>query len=173
MAVASANIEVASAYAAHSSSVTRYLTSLIRDPEAAEDLAQEAFIRLIGEVEAGRGPTNVRGWLFRVAANLAASRGRHLAVVTRRAPEIAIRENAAAPDVEVCEMERARAVHAALARVREADREIVMLAAAGFDGSEIAARLGISEIAARTRLCRARARVRDELVSDGFEASEL
>ena len=170
MAVASANLEVASAYAAHAASVTRYLTSLTRDPAAAEDLAHETFIRLIGEVAAGRAPENTGGWLFRVAANLAASRGRHLGVVSRRAPEIVNREHEAAPEDAVLEMERAGAVHTALARIRDSDREIVMLAAAGLDGSEIADRLGTSRVATRTRLCRARARLRDELVADGFEA---
>jgi len=170
MAVDSAKLDVGSAYATHATSVTRYLTGLTRDPAVAEDLAHEAFIRLIGEVEGGRAPTNVGGWLFRVAANLATSRGRHLAVVTRRASEIAIREHGAAPDDVVCERERASEVHAALAKVRDSDREIVMLAAAGLEGAELADRLGTSPIATRTRLCRARARVRDQLLADGFEA---
>src|SRR3990172_3855539 len=134
MAVDSARLDVASAYAAHATSVTRYLTGLTRDPAVAEDLAHETFIRLIGEVDGGRAPTNVGGWLIRVAANLAARRGRHLAVATRRGPEIGNREREVTLEDVVCEMERASAVHAALAKVRDSDRQIVMLAAAGLDG---------------------------------------
>jgi RNA polymerase sigma-70 factor (ECF subfamily) len=166
------HLEVATAYSDHAASVTRYLTGLTRDPAAAEDLAQEAFVRLMGEVEAGRTPRNVGGWLFRVASNLATSRGRHLAVVARRASEADIEEldrGHRSPEDAVVEREGATAIHRALGRLRDADRDVVLLAANGLDGVELAERLGKSEIAARTMLCRARARLRDELAADGFE----
>ena len=171
MAVASIHLEVAAAYTDHAAAVTRYLTGLTRDPAAAEDLAQEAFVRLMGEVEAGRSPHNVGGWLFRVASNLATSRGRHLAVVARHAPALAPEETdrtRRSPEDAVVEREGAIALQRALGRLREADREVILLAANGLDGAELARQTGRSEIATRTMLCRARARLREELVSEGF-----
>ena len=47
-------------------------------PGVAEDLLQEAFLRLTREVRADRTPDNVRAWLYRVGANLAVSRGRRI-----------------------------------------------------------------------------------------------
>jgi RNA polymerase sigma-70 factor (ECF subfamily) len=168
MAVAAGRIEVAVDYADHAASVTRYLISLTRDPGVAEDLAQEAFVRLIGEVDSGRRPTNVRGWLFRVASNLAASRGRHLAVVARHAAGPAPDRLGALLEDEVVGRERTAAINEALARLRDDDREIILLAASGLDGLELAERFGKSPIATRTMLCRARARLREELAVAGF-----
>jgi RNA polymerase sigma-70 factor (ECF subfamily) len=169
MAVAYAQLEVAAAYTTHAASVTRYLTSLTRDRSAAEDLAQEAFVRLLGEVGAGRRPGNVGGWLFRVAANLAASRGRHLAVVAKHAQALPHGDPPPSPEDVLAERERSRALNIALARLRPSDREIVLLAAGGFDGAELAARVGKSPVATRTMLCRARGRLREELIAGGFE----
>src|SRR4051812_23816277 len=72
---------VEEAYAVHAAPLTRRLTAQMRDPAAAEDLVHEAFLRLATEIRAGRTPDNVGGWLYRVTANLVASRGRHASVV--------------------------------------------------------------------------------------------
>ena len=66
---------VESAYLTHNAALQRYLTGLTRDPNAAEDLAQDAFERLTTEVRAGRVPDEIGGWLHRVGHNLAMSRG--------------------------------------------------------------------------------------------------
>ena len=44
---------VEEAYAAHRDGLVRHLTQVSRDPGVAEELAQEAFLRLAHEVEAG------------------------------------------------------------------------------------------------------------------------
>jgi DNA-directed RNA polymerase specialized sigma24 family protein len=75
---------VAGAYSAYHAEVAAYVRRLTREAEVAEDLAQETFLRLQREMQRGRTPTNPRAWLYRVAGNLAMSRGRHVAVVRRR-----------------------------------------------------------------------------------------
>ena len=45
---------VEAAWTEHGPALTAYLTSLTRDPSAAEDIAQEAFLRLTREVGGGR-----------------------------------------------------------------------------------------------------------------------
>jgi DNA-directed RNA polymerase specialized sigma24 family protein len=50
------------------------------------------------------------------------------------------------------------------------DRAVVVLAARGYPPGEIAGMLGLSSAATRTRLCRARGRLRERLVLDGFGA---
>ena len=55
---------------------------LTKDRDVSEDLVQESFLRLVKELN-GRSPENVSAWLFRVCANLAVSRGRHLTVRQR------------------------------------------------------------------------------------------
>ncbi len=73
---------MAIAYEQYREEIVRFLRVRTRDAEAAEDLTHETFLRLHREVIEGRGPTDPRAWLYRVAANLATSRGRRTAVAT-------------------------------------------------------------------------------------------
>jgi RNA polymerase sigma-70 factor (ECF subfamily) len=155
---------VAGAFAAHHAEVTAYLWRLTREAEVADDLAQEAFLRLQREIQAGHAPANPRAWLYRVAANLAISRGRRIAVARRRLR--ATRPDADtgdSPEREVLRHEREAHLDGALAGLSPDARRGLMMAAQGFTGREIAAALGRSEVATRTLLCRARMQLRAQL----------
>jgi RNA polymerase sigma-70 factor (ECF subfamily) len=52
----------------------RYLVLIIWNPGEAEDLVQEVFVRLLGQLNDGKSIDNLRAWLFRVGHNLAANR---------------------------------------------------------------------------------------------------
>src|SRR6187401_1458917 len=67
---------VAAAFDTYHAELYSFLRRSTRDERAAEDLLQETFLRLTKEVDAGRTPEHLRGWLYRVASNLAVSRGR-------------------------------------------------------------------------------------------------
>lgn len=159
---------IASAFSEQRGALERYLTAITRDPESAQDLTQDAFLRLAREVEAGRTPDDIAAWLRRVGANLAMSRGRHLQVVERRAGQLARPAEPRTPEHEVVESE----VHAAALRLVAAlpgpEREALLLAAQGYGGSEIAARIERTPGATRTMLCRARAKLREGLLQAGF-----
>ena len=140
-----------------------YLLSLTRDRAVAEDIAQEAFARLVREVHAGRPPTSVTGWLRRVGANLAMSRGRHLQVAERKQAALFVDDRADSAESAALRREDCRQLRSALATLGRADREALLLAAAGLSGAEIGAHMGRSDGATRTLLCRARRRLRDRL----------
>ena len=159
---------VEAAWIAHRGPLIGRLTALTRNPDVAEDLAQEAFLRLTREVEAGRAPGNPGAWLFRVGANLAASRGRHISVVDRRAGDLAVPHGPATPETVAIESELTAVLSAALDTLGSVDRNALLLAAHGFRGPEIAATIGRSHGATRTLLCRARSKVRGNLVMAGF-----
>lgn len=159
---------IEAAWSAHRPSLVRRLTALTRDPEVAEDLAQEAFLRLTREVEAGRIPDDAAAWLHRVASNLAASRGRHLTVVDRRAGELARPDSPPTPEALAVQAETAAALRSALGELSSTDRDALVLAAHGYRGHEIAALLGRTSGATRTLLCRARGKIRGRLVLAGF-----
>ena len=60
------------AYDRYAAGVYRYLYRLVGDSWTAEDLTSEVFVRLLRSLHKGRGPrTNLPGWLYRVAHNLA------------------------------------------------------------------------------------------------------
>jgi RNA polymerase sigma factor (sigma-70 family) len=158
---------VEQAYAAHHDPLQRRLTAVTRDPAAAEDLAQEAFLRLVVEVRAGRVPDQPGAWLYRVAHNLAMSRGRRLSVAARNGTRLADAERAPSPEAMAIEAEDSRLLNRALDGLAAADRQALVLAAHGYRGQEIARTLGRSDGATRTLLCRARTKVRERMVGAG------
>ncbi len=51
--------------------ITRYVTRLVRDPRAAEDLTQDVFLQAFSRPEHYEPTARVLTWLYRVATNLA------------------------------------------------------------------------------------------------------
>ncbi len=151
---------VEAAYASFGAELERRLTGMVRDPATAQDLAQEAFLRLHVEVTAGRTPDNIRAWLHRVGGNLVMSRGRHAQVVARTAPRLRTPEETASTEEIVVRIDGEHRLAAALAEMSPYERAVLMMAASGMSGPEIAVRTGHSATAMRTIICRARMRLR-------------
>jgi RNA polymerase sigma-70 factor, ECF subfamily len=160
-----------STFTTNHGALLRRLTSLTRDPEVAADLAQEAFVRLAREVEAGRSPESPAAWLHAVAGNLVRSWGRHRSVVERRSTEIQLRPAFGDPETALLRDERARAMQRFLAELTSCERTALLLAAEGYTGLEIADRIGRSPGATRTLMCRARQRVRDLVAAEEDSAA--
>jgi RNA polymerase sigma-70 factor (ECF subfamily) len=160
---ATADAAVVAAWTAHQGELYAFLLRTIRDPGVAEDLLAEAFLRLTTELRAGRAPDNVRAWLYRVAANLATSRGRRLGLpsgascLRARAAQVA---RAPRPPTSPAGPGQA---HGALADLAPDARAALLLSAEGFTGVEIAAAIGRTDAATRTLLCRTRVTVRRRL----------
>ena len=93
-----------SAYDAHHRDLLAFARALVRDPEAAEDLVADAFLRLINEVRAGRAPAETRGWLYRVVANLVVSRGRRLRTAQRFLSRLVDRRVQESPESSLVEI---------------------------------------------------------------------
>ena len=159
---------VEAAFIEHRAALERRLTVICRDAEAAQDLAQEAFLRLAREVEAGRIPDDPGAWLHRVGKNLAMSRGRHLQVVDRRNGELPRPGVDSGPEEAAIEHETASAAVRALGDLSNSARHALVMAAHGCTGTEIAESIGRTQGATRTMLCRARTRLREQLVLQGF-----
>jgi RNA polymerase sigma-70 factor (ECF subfamily) len=148
------------AYAQHAATLRRRLVTVVRDAAEAEDLAQEAFLRLVEEVERGRVPDNAGAWLWRVSRNLATSRGRRRMTADRHRHRLLSVAGDASPEAIAVEAEAHRAVVDALSSLDPAGRRATILAAYGMPGREIARSIGRTPGATRTMLCRARARLR-------------
>lgn len=58
-------------YISYYAAIVRHLQGLLRDPEQAEDLAQETFARAYKALSTIRGEVNYRPWLYRIATNVA------------------------------------------------------------------------------------------------------
>jgi RNA polymerase sigma-70 factor (ECF subfamily) len=156
---------VAATYDAHQRELYSFALRTSRDPEVAEDLVHESFLRLIVEVEAGREPLNVRAWLYRVIANLAVSRARRAAVAQKQLGELLDRRTEGGPEPQFLEQERRSDLDVVLAELGADARTALLMAANGFSGIEIAEAIGRSANATRSMMCRARLQLRERLSS--------
>jgi putative glutamine amidotransferase len=132
--------------------LTRRLRRMVRSPEAAEDLRQEAFARAWEHAPRDTTPDHQRAWLHRTATNLALDELRR-----RRLRDHAPLEEAAVHfgGPEVGEGVAARE---ALSALTPHERLVLLLRFhAGLSLREIGALLDVSEDAARKRVARARA----------------
>jgi RNA polymerase sigma-70 factor (ECF subfamily) len=153
-------------YAGDFESLLAYALRRVAQPADAADVVAETFLvawRRIHEMPADR---EARLWLYGVARRVLANY--HRGDIRRERLGERLRQRIAAaivadPGSEVPER---LAVQAALARLGELDREVLMLTFwEGLEPREAAAVLEVSPAAVRTRLSRARARLR-ELVGD-------
>lgn len=151
--------------------VKRLLGRLVLNAAEAEELAQDTFVRVWQQRERFRAGAEFRPWVFAIAVNLARQRlrwWRRRPVVSLDAWMEAGRELAAsgpAADTALERRERAESVQRALAGLSADLREALILAEyEQLSHAEIAAATGGTAKAVESRLYRARAILRKQLV---------
>ncbi|WBB67081.1 sigma-70 family RNA polymerase sigma factor [Micromonospora sp. WMMD812] len=154
-------------YRRHVEAVGRFVARRVDDPHLAADLTADVFLAVI-ESAAGYRPDRGSqiGWLFGVARNVIADERRRAAQRLRVTGRMAGRRDLDADDIARIE-ERidaesaARRTYRALRELPEDTRALVELVAVdGLAVAEAATALGMSPVAARVRLHRARRTVR-------------
>lgn len=144
-------------YAANHRRLFRYFCRAVGGAEAARDLTQEVFLRVSRSAPPAALDGQLRGWLFRIARNLALDQQRS----RRRNPEpvpLTIEPTRpASQDVSA-------AVNQALASLPPLDRDVlVMREVAGLSYGEIALACELTADAVRLRLHRTRLLLRERL----------
>lgn len=137
----------------------RYLHRLTGNPDTAEDIAQESFLRLLSRP---LSEDEARRWLFTVATNLVRDGAR--SVKTRRRLLVAVPVGPGAQPLQDEEVERQESiarVRAALDRIPERDRMILLMREEGFRYEEIAGAIGVAPGSVGTLLARAARRFAD------------
>lgn len=142
--------------------LVRYCSRMTGDPDQADDLAQEAFFRLLDRRVVGTD-AGLRVWLFRVATNLARDRARTRETRRRILAAFPPPEDTPGPERDLERRERARRARAALDGLARRDREILLLRQEGFSYREIAEAVGVSPRSVGTLLARALRRFADAL----------
>jgi RNA polymerase sigma factor (sigma-70 family) len=146
---------VAALYEARFASLFRYLDRLTGDPDLAEDLAQDTFVRLHRR---GAMPDDPRAWLATVATNLFRDQRRQ----ARRRAEL-VSEHAgealpgapAAADSAVLTAETRSRARTALDTLPDRDRMLLLLRHEGYSYRELARAVGVAESSVGTLLIRA------------------
>lgn len=157
----------------HRRPVLGYALRRVDDPADAADILAATFLVAWRRIEDVPEGDDARPWLLAVArralANARRGERRQDALAERIGRELAMRVPASAHTAG--SGSEAAGVWLALARVSEEDREVLLLA--GWEElapAEIAVVLGVRPVTARSRLHRARRRLRTELEADGGEA---
>lgn len=147
--------------------VIAFLERMLGSREEAEDLGQEAFLRVCRQAPRYRPSGQFRSWLFRIAGNLARSRLRRRRILQWVRFEPAQHDIAAADEPADRQLEREesrRAVRAALAKLPDRQRQAVLLRRYdGLSHREIARALGTTVPAVESLLHRALAALRRDL----------
>jgi len=144
--------------------VYRFGLRVCRDGFDAEDAVQEAFTTLARRPDVLRHPSAL-SWLMTVVRNGCRQLLRPFA---RERPILSAQDDAVDPAVDAQgaleRYELVRQVHAALAALDRPSREVLVLRdLEGLSGEETAAQLGLELAAMKTRLHRARGKLREAL----------
>jgi RNA polymerase sigma-70 factor, ECF subfamily len=136
------------------------LVALLRDRAAAEDCAQEAYLRAFGAWSRWRPDAPVEAWLHRIAINVAVSHRRRERL--RGAGELIRRLGVPVEDdpTEASTPELLRELRALPARQAAA---LVLRHVHGYSNREIARALGVPERTVASRLAAARSRLQARL----------
>ncbi len=160
-------------FARYQAQVTERISWMLRDPSTAEDLTQEVFLSVWNRADQWSGHGSFRGWLFRIARNLALN---HLRSTKRRreqplhmpslhededeerpVPGWMIDRAALGPDVELERAEQRRRLQQLIDALPEEKREVFqMVYEDEVSLGEVAKRLAIPEGTVKSRLFHAR-----------------
>jgi RNA polymerase sigma-70 factor (ECF subfamily) len=143
----------------------RYLLVLGLSAHDGEEIIQESFLLLFQHLQRGKSRENLRGWVFRVARNLAlkqryANRVRLQRMVEfdEASPELRVDRNAN-PEEELRSRQRQMRLLAVVGALPEQDRSCLSMRAEGLRYREIAEALGISLGSVAASLARSLARL--------------
>jgi RNA polymerase sigma-70 factor (ECF subfamily) len=148
----------------------------------AEDVTQDVLLQVVRKLDTFRGDAQIATWLHRVTVNAAlahrqkrANRQKHESgeageeVLETAAPETAVKRWNVSPEEPVLAAEQAEMIEKAINTLPEPFRDVYVLAdVEGLPNAEIGEILGLSVPAVKSRLHRARMRMRD-LLAPHFE----
>jgi RNA polymerase sigma-70 factor (ECF subfamily) len=145
---------------------------LCGDPDDAFDLSQEAFLKAWRSFEQFRGDSAVYTWLYRLTVNACtdflrkkARRGRAVSLGETECP---LPDTRFEPSVALERKELTAALDAALGKLSPEHRQVVVLReTAGLSYGEIAVLLKVEEGTVKSRLARARLKLREIITTDG------
>jgi RNA polymerase sigma-70 factor (ECF subfamily) len=131
----------------------RYVHRMTGDADAAEDIAQESFVRLLRQT---LPEEEARPWLFAVATNLLRDRARKIERRQRLLTTTPIMPaSASAPDEDTERSEQIALVRKVLARIPPRDRQLLLMREEGFKYEEMARALGVASSSVGTLIARA------------------
>jgi len=149
----------------HLPEMLRFAVRLTGEAESAEELVQEALVRVARSWKTFRGESQFRTWLFRIVINVFRDR------LAKSRPEQSLLndppDNRAACPVSSAQAEElGRLIAAAVSALPPRQREVLVLAAfEGLSTPEVAEVLGITQANVHSTLHAAREKLRQDLAA--------
>jgi RNA polymerase sigma-70 factor (ECF subfamily) len=162
-----AGVFVEALFAKHHGEIYAYLIRMLRDSDLAADLAQDAFVKAYKNYDTLQKNENARAWLYQIAHRVALDELRRRKIV-RMIPWTG-ESRGAAPSAEhlAMDLRLSGPLERALAKIPERQRAALLLAELhDLTGVELAAAMGVSHVAARAILTRARESLRRALAAE-------
>lgn len=157
----------------HNPQVYRAARSIVHDDGEAEDVMQDAYVRAYEHLGEFEGRSRFSTWVTRIAVHEALARARR----SKRYDSLDAGEDGgssmpaapvATPEQQTSDGEMRRLLEQAVNALPEEFRSVFVLRAVqGMHGAEVADCLGLEEATVKTRLFRARGRLRDLLEAAG------
>ncbi len=159
---------------ATSAAIYRLGLKMLNDPQDAEDVLQETYLKALRALPTFEGRSSLSTWLHRIAVNEA------LMILRKRRPVVPIEEEASEedevsepvqivdfsqmPERELLSSEAQRFLDGAIQRLSPGLRSVFLLRdVEGLSIKETAEALNLTEMNVKTRLLRARLKLREEL----------
>jgi RNA polymerase sigma-70 factor (ECF subfamily) len=157
----------------HSSRIYGQALRMMQDPAEAEEILQETFLQVVRHIENFRGQSQLGTWLYRIATNQALMRLRR-----KRPPSLPLEETgpdgvetllpsadwSKRPESELLNQEARDEMEQAIADLPENLRIVFLMRdVEGRSTAETAEALDLSISAVKSRLLRARLKLRNEL----------
>ncbi len=161
----------------HADAAFRAAWLVLRDTDDARDAVQEAIISIHRSLYRFRRGEPFRPWLLRIVGNRARNHlraaGRRGRATGRAAAEPMRAAASPSPEAMALHLERRQAVLAAIEELGRDDRVVIGARYfAELSEAETAALLGVARGTVKSRLSRARARLREQLTRAGVEVTD-
>lgn len=161
----------------HTTAIYNYCFRRIADWAAAEDLVSIVFLEAWRRREKELPPGKVLPWLYGIATNVVRNRRRsekRFAAALRRVPPLSDSADfAAEADVRLDDERQMRSVLAAVSRLPRREQDVLALCGwCGLSYEDAALTLGVPIGTVRSRLSRARTRLRELEADRGHERTE-
>jgi RNA polymerase sigma-70 factor (ECF subfamily) len=149
-----------------------YLRRIGLRPEEAEEIVQEVFLRLFKHLGAKGREDNLRGWVFRVAHNLAIDQRKRQRLFTLKSPQEwvdlsdLLTDQAPNPEERLLDKEKIAWIDRALAMLTCRQAQCLNLRMEGLRYREIAETLGVTMAMAAESLRRASRKLREYFLRD-------
>ena len=160
-------------YETYRTDVYRYLLSLTKDVHLSEDLLSETFCSAVISVRKFRGDSEIKTWLFTIARNKWYDHLRR----DRGAPDqisltaYYLSDDSPGPEETIHRREMAQRAIELMKDEPERTQKIIWMRIEGYSFLEISNKLGIREGSARVIDFRARKKLREKLLEEGYDGT--